>query len=113
MLYPHSREYGHAHYRRNGNLPDLWEGPFHHILRFLRKAPVPHLPEIRHVAAGLRLHPDEGFLRGLRDESVGESVGQHDGLNKYPPAKPEVLRLLAPQRGLTAIERIQNVQPCG
>jgi len=24
-------------------------------------------------------------------------------LNKYPPAKPEVLRLLAPQRGLTAI----------
>ena len=23
--------------------------------------------------------------------------------NKYPPAKPEVLRLLAPQRGLTAI----------
>ena len=23
--------------------------------------------------------------------------------NKYPPAEPEVLRLLAPQRGLTAI----------
>jgi hypothetical protein len=27
------------------------------------------------------------------------------GLNKYPPAKPEVLRLLAPQRGLTAIAK--------
>ena len=25
--------------------------------------------------------------------------------NKYPPAKPEVLRLLAPQRGLTAIAK--------
>jgi hypothetical protein len=25
------------------------------------------------------------------------------GVNKYPPAEPEVLRLLAPQRGLTAI----------
>ena len=24
--------------------------------------------------------------------------------NKYPPAEPEVLRLLAPQRGLTAIK---------
>src|SRR5213595_1201030 len=27
------------------------------------------------------------------------------GSNKYPPAKPEVLRLLAPQRGLTAIAK--------
>ena len=27
------------------------------------------------------------------------------GQNKYPPAKPEVLRLLAPQRGLTAIAK--------
>ena len=26
-------------------------------------------------------------------------------INKYPPAKPEVLRLLAPQRGLTAIAK--------
>ena len=25
--------------------------------------------------------------------------------NKYPPAKPEVLRLLAPRRGLTAIAK--------
>jgi hypothetical protein len=29
-------------------------------------------------------------------------------LNKYPPAEPEVLRLLAPQRGLTAIGHSQN-----
>jgi hypothetical protein len=28
--------------------------------------------------------------------------------NKYPPAEPEVLRLLAPQRGLTAIGHSQN-----
>ena len=26
-------------------------------------------------------------------------------VNKYPPAKPEVLRLLAPQRGLIAIAK--------
>jgi hypothetical protein len=29
-------------------------------------------------------------------------------MNKYPPAEPEVLRLLAPQRGLTAIGHSQN-----
>ena len=28
---------------------------------------------------------------------------ERPGVNKYPPAEPEVLRLLAPQRGLTAI----------
>jgi hypothetical protein len=28
--------------------------------------------------------------------------------NKYPPAEPEVLRLLAPQRGLTAIEKSKS-----
>jgi len=28
--------------------------------------------------------------------------------NKYPPAQPEVLRLLAPQRGLTAIEKTKT-----
>jgi hypothetical protein len=28
--------------------------------------------------------------------------------NKYPPAEPEVLRLQAPQRGLTAIGHSQN-----
>jgi hypothetical protein len=29
-------------------------------------------------------------------------------INKYPPAEPEVLRLLAPQRGLTAIEKSKS-----
>ena len=28
--------------------------------------------------------------------------------NKYPPAEPEVLRLLAPRRGLTAIEKSKS-----
>jgi hypothetical protein len=31
--------------------------------------------------------------------------------NKYPPAKPGALRLLAPQRGLTAIDQNQNREP--
>jgi len=30
------------------------------------------------------------------------------GSNKYPPAEPEVLRLLAPRRGLTAIEKSKS-----
>jgi hypothetical protein len=30
------------------------------------------------------------------------------GANKYPLAKPEVLRLLAPQRGLTAIAKSKS-----
>ena len=30
------------------------------------------------------------------------------GASKYPPAKPGALRLLAPQRGLIAIDRNQN-----
>src|SRR2546428_824398 len=39
--------------------------------------------------------------------SSGRGVGTLDASrdNKYPPAKPEVLRLLAPQRGLTAIAK--------
>ena len=38
---------------------------------------------------------------GLRaDDVTAENMP-----NKYPPAKPEVLRLLAPQRGLTAIAK--------
>jgi len=32
-------------------------------------------------------------------------------LNKYPPAKPVALRLLAPQRGLIAIGQNQNREP--
>src|SRR6266566_2672500 len=35
----------------------------------------------------------------------GPSRDAHNIGNKYPPAKPEVLRLLAPQRGLTAIAK--------
>ena len=31
--------------------------------------------------------------------------------SKYPPAKPGALRLLAPQRGLTAIDQNQNREP--
>ena len=31
--------------------------------------------------------------------------------SKYPPAKPGALRLLAPQRGLTAIGQNQNQEP--
>ena len=31
--------------------------------------------------------------------------------NKYPPAEPEVLRLLAPQRGLIAIGQNQKRKP--
>jgi hypothetical protein len=34
-----------------------------------------------------------------------KNQGYHFEHNKYPPAKPEVLRLLAPQRGLTAIAK--------
>ena len=30
------------------------------------------------------------------------------GGNKYPPAEPEVLRLLAPRRGLIAIEKSKS-----
>jgi hypothetical protein len=30
------------------------------------------------------------------------------GTRKYPPAEPEALRLLAPQRGLTAADQNQN-----
>src|SRR5215475_10446337 len=37
--------------------------------------------------------------------TVSHFTGFSDGGNKYPPAKPEVLRLLAPQRGLTAIAK--------
>jgi hypothetical protein len=37
--------------------------------------------------------------------------GLSDMPNKYPPAKPEVLRLLAPQRGLTAIGESRNANP--
>jgi hypothetical protein len=37
--------------------------------------------------------------------SGGVLVAKEARQNKYPPAKPEVLRLLAPQRGLTAIAK--------
>ena len=76
----HWRGYGYAHYRWETDLPGLREGPFHHLLRFLRVATVPRLPQVRHVAAGLRVHPDEGLLCRLRDEPVGKPLGQHDGL---------------------------------
>jgi hypothetical protein len=32
----------------------------------------------------------------------------HSYPNKYPPAEPEVLRLLAPQKGLTAIGKVKT-----
>jgi len=48
----------------------------------MREAPVPVLPEIRHVAAGLRLHHHQGLLRGLRYEPLGESLGQRHGLGQ-------------------------------
>jgi hypothetical protein len=46
----------------------------------MRKTAVPVLPEIRHVAARLRLHHHQGLLRGLRYEHLGESLGQRHGL---------------------------------
>jgi hypothetical protein len=40
-------------------------------------------------------------------EALGHEVIVADP-NKYPPAEPEVLRLLAPRRGLTAIEKSKS-----
>jgi hypothetical protein len=45
------------------------------------------------------------FQLTLDDTFIATKFGAH---NKYPPAEPEVLRLLAPQRGLTAIGHSQN-----
>jgi hypothetical protein len=50
-----------------------------------------------------------GFLDSLAANLLKKgrpAINQITGLpdnNKYPPAEPEVLRLLAPRRGLTAI----------
>src|SRR5437867_2962632 len=48
----------------------------------------------------------ERFVRSIKEEALSQMVilGER-ALYKYPPAKPEVLRLLAPQRGLTAIAK--------
>src|SRR4030043_701178 len=36
---------------------------------------------------------------------------ENEEISKYPPAKPGSLRLLAPQRGLIAIDQNQNREP--
>ena len=59
-----------------------------------------------------RLHSGRWYLSQYYDRGWAYYNGYpswHRGIprdwrdNKYPPAQPEVLRLLAPQRGLTAI----------
>ena len=45
------------------------------------------------------------YLDGVDREHLCVVLLNQKNENKYPPAKPEVLRLLAPQRGLTAIAK--------
>jgi len=60
------------------------------------------------------------YVHESRQESDFSAVAQvgvdetsnKRGHNKYPPAEPEILRLLAPQRGLTAIGESQNRSLC-
>jgi hypothetical protein len=74
------------------------------LLLFLPAFPS-HIPAVGNV--GRFLYPRYvtllkyyyGVLGSLR-QSLSSLV-----CNKYPPAKPEVLRLLAPQRGLIAIAK--------
>jgi DNA polymerase III epsilon subunit-like protein len=54
---------------------------------------------------------DDDIVEDLDDDDpyLGSAHVREAALsNKYPPAEPEVLRLLAPQRGLTAIGHSQN-----
>jgi hypothetical protein len=48
---------------------------------------------------------DANPLNRLTYSKQAENLSVGKTKNKYPPAKPEVLRLLAPQRGLTAIAK--------
>src|SRR5712691_10583078 len=56
----------------------------------------------------------DGFLDELRAfhhhfrTCFARSEPREHFFNKYPPAEPEVLRLLAPRRGLTAIEKSKS-----
>jgi hypothetical protein len=45
-------------------------------------------------------------LFGTNGDQIAKEVAK--SLSKYPPAKPGALRLLAPQRGLIAIDQNQN-----
>jgi hypothetical protein len=59
-----------------------------------------HRLSIEHVRHG----------RNIAQHAANEGVHnlERRDINKYPPAEPEVLRLLAPQRGLTAIEKSKS-----
>ena len=59
------------------------------------------------VLVAYKLHSamerERSRIRWVVSHATGRAHSKPVVRNKYPPAKPEVLRLLAPQRGLTAI----------
>ena len=52
---------------------------------------------------GVANHSAPSFARYVARHAVKRKQG-----SKYPPAEPEALRLLAPQRGLIATDQNQN-----
>jgi len=82
-----------------------------------------HARYINHLAAWRRFLPSECVQKRFsaipvaqqqEKASTGWAIGSglpfnHSlGASKHPPAKPEALRLLAPQRGLIATDQNQN-----
>jgi group II intron reverse transcriptase/maturase len=79
-----------------------------HLVKQILKTSGPLVPQggpFSPLAANIYLNEMYWAFDAIRRKTA---EGSYEAVNNYPPAKPEVLRLLPPQRGLTAIGQSQN-----